>query len=778
MLLAAVCLLVGQSAWADDVYSFTEGKWTEEEAVNWALTTGTASVSTCTVNDSKNLYFLSKNTSNSNHSEEYYFTRSIETTGTDTKLTLSANWFPGGASGGNKRIASLAFGDIAFKFQGQEGICYVSIGGVDTQLGNKSTDWRDKGWTISATINQTTKVITYNITINGSNFTGYKKIDGDLSAYTSIVIGLSGEVNWAMSQTLKALTISEETASSTSHTYTINAVDDNSTKIQTISSSTAIEDDICNVYIPKCVKDGSGKFYVLDDASNANLSEYKASYLMSTTDATKEIKYTLDESIVGFLESGTNVTQDKSNLSNLSSGNSAHVNSGKTSSIATVGAGIYSFEAYLYERGDRGLYLRDGGNSDASSNIIVNQSVNRNSAAGLYKINFTLDSEKSLSLSGFTTSGDKPSYNQSAGFDYVIIRKISDATGEIVGDVNYTTNYFNAWNTLPIWINAGETAYYKFVNYNNTASANLYENWYLFGATEASENVVIFGPNHSNTATNATYSSKPTFTMADLNGATVELTTTLTKDGETYTLTTTGVTTKADGTTLSPNLVYTQTGLTSSKLKLYVSVEKSWLELLEQAVKKPIGTYGYATFSSTNAVNVDVEGLEAYVVTGKNENGSSITTEKITGDVAANTGLILKGNAGTYSLPVVTSGTTYDKSSEPKNYLFACDGTRSTVDAAEEGTNYVLSVQSDKVVFAPIGTTPAPVKAGQAALWLQETGNAKALALSFGDDVTGIDAVSTVEPQGSKTYYNLQGQRVSEPKQGIYVVDGKKVLVK
>lgn len=197
-----------------------------------------------------------------------------------------------------------------------------------------------------------------------------------------------------------------------------------------------------------------------------------------------------------------------------------------------------------------------------------------------------------------------------------------------------------------------------------------------------------------------------------------------------------------------------------------------------KSVPATITQYGYATFSSTYPVNVDVDGLEAYIVTGKSESGSSIITEKIEGDVAANAGLILKGNAGTYSLPVVASGTTYDKSSEHKNYLFACDGTHSTVDAADEGTNYVLSVQNNKVVFAPIGETSAPIKKGQAALWLPASGNAKALTLSFGDDVTGIEAVSTVEPQDAKTYYNLQGQRVSEPKQGIYVVDGKKVLVK
>lgn len=189
-----------------------------------------------------------------------------------------------------------------------------------------------------------------------------------------------------------------------------------------------------------------------------------------------------------------------------------------------------------------------------------------------------------------------------------------------------------------------------------------------------------------------------------------------------------------------------------------------------------ISSYGYATFSSTNPVNVDVNGLEAYIVTDKN--GNSIITEKITGDVAANTGLILKGSEGEYSLPVVASGTTYDQTSDPKNYLFACNGSYSTVPAADEGTNYVLTVQNEKVVFAPIINTPASVKAGQAALWLPASiTQAKALTLSFADDVTGINSVSTKKPQAGKIYYNLQGQRVSKPNHGIYMVEGKKVFV-
>ena len=197
-------------------------------------------------------------------------------------------------------------------------------------------------------------------------------------------------------------------------------------------------------------------------------------------------------------------------------------------------------------------------------------------------------------------------------------------------------------------------------------------------------------------------------------------------------------------------------------------------------VSATITSYGYASFSSTYALDfTSVNNVEAYIAAVNN--GSSISMQKVTGKVAANTGLILKstnGGAADVTIPVTAeTGTSYNTETNPTNYLFAINSDYD-LKKSNNGTNYVLSVQDKKVVFAPIGTTSAPVKAGQAALWLPASGSAKALALSFGDNVTGIEAVSTVEPQGAKTYYNLQGQRVSEPKQGIYVVDGKKVLVK
>ena len=46
-------------------------------------------------------------------------------------------------------------------------------------------------------------------------------------------------------------------------------------------------------------------------------------------------------------------------------------------------------------------------------------------------------------------------------------------------------------------------------------------------------------------------------------------------------------------------------------------------------------------------------------------------------------------------------------------------------------------------------------------------------------DTTGITGIDATEKSGSKTYYNLSGQKVEKPlKSGIYIVNGQKVYVK
>ena len=48
--------------------------------------------------------------------------------------------------------------------------------------------------------------------------------------------------------------------------------------------------------------------------------------------------------------------------------------------------------------------------------------------------------------------------------------------------------------------------------------------------------------------------------------------------------------------------------------------------------------------------------------------------------------------------------------------------------------------------------------------------------LGFGGDATGINEVKAVEAKGE--FFNLAGQRVAKPVKGLYIANGKKVIIK
>ena len=58
------------------------------------------------------------------------------------------------------------------------------------------------------------------------------------------------------------------------------------------------------------------------------------------------------------------------------------------------------------------------------------------------------------------------------------------------------------------------------------------------------------------------------------------------------------------------------------------------------------------------------------------------------------------------------------------------------------------------------------------------TSNARALALYFDGDATAIQTLEVKEEPVRTGIYNLQGQRVKTPGKGLYIIDGKKVIIK
>ena len=73
-----------------------------------------------------------------------------------------------------------------------------------------------------------------------------------------------------------------------------------------------------------------------------------------------------------------------------------------------------------------------------------------------------------------------------------------------------------------------------------------------------------------------------------------------------------------------------------------------------------------------------------------------------------------------------------------------------------------------------MGEAGAVVKTFHAYL---ESAGSDALSIAYDDETDGIHNVNRNESESSKCY-TLSGQQVKQPTRGLYIVNGKKVLVK
>ena len=104
-------------------------------------------------------------------------------------------------------------------------------------------------------------------------------------------------------------------------------------------------------------------------------------------------------------------------------------------------------------------------------------------------------------------------------------------------------------------------------------------------------------------------------------------------------------------------------------------------------------------------------------------------------------------------------------------------GTFSDITAPQGDNFYVLS--GNKLYY----TTGAEVKVGANKAYINKNlinkgGEAKAF-IDFDElEATGIDAVDTAKTLKGGKFYDLSGREVANPTRGLYIVNGKKVLIK
>jgi len=181
---------------------------------------------------------------------------------------------------------------------------------------------------------------------------------------------------------------------------------------------------------------------------------------------------------------------------------------------------------------------------------------------------------------------------------------------------------------------------------------------------------------------------------------------------------------------------------------------------------------GLATFACDNNLDyTNVSGLEAYIA--KNgENGTIALLKK--NKVPAGTGVLLRATDGGTSFNVPVASGDMDI---VEDNLFV-RGTGATV-ASEETVNsatkynYILNVVDNKLGFYKANNKTVATNRA----YLQTSVAAEArVDINFGEN-SGIVTVSR-EATASNRFYDLQGRSVMQPTKGLYIVNGKKVVVK
>lgn len=181
-----------------------------------------------------------------------------------------------------------------------------------------------------------------------------------------------------------------------------------------------------------------------------------------------------------------------------------------------------------------------------------------------------------------------------------------------------------------------------------------------------------------------------------------------------------------------------------------------------------VSAAGYATYATKNNVKVpEDENVEVMTVT-VNDDKTSITLNKIDAGtvIPANTGILVKAAQGNHDF-VVTS----DEGTKLENNSLVA----ATEPVTSDGAGYfALTQQSDGKVGFAVVANKVVIPAGKAYLSVPAAPNAKFFGLD--GEATGINSVKTAKADGA--YYTLEGVKTTKPVKGIYIHNGKKIVVK
>ena len=175
----------------------------------------------------------------------------------------------------------------------------------------------------------------------------------------------------------------------------------------------------------------------------------------------------------------------------------------------------------------------------------------------------------------------------------------------------------------------------------------------------------------------------------------------------------------------------------------------------------------YTTLTCASALDFTDSDLKAYIVKDVDVSDNKITMTQVN-KVPANTGLVIKAATpgDVVSVPVLIG----DPDDVSGNHMV---GSASSTTSTPENSGYILKDGA----FHPVSGGDLP--AGKA--YLKIDVSAPMLTLSFDEsETTGISTSlnDKADKINDQYIYNLNGQRVAQPTKGLYIVNGKKVIIK
>ena len=183
------------------------------------------------------------------------------------------------------------------------------------------------------------------------------------------------------------------------------------------------------------------------------------------------------------------------------------------------------------------------------------------------------------------------------------------------------------------------------------------------------------------------------------------------------------------------------------------------------------------------------EGVKAYVADENNLADGVITMTQLEDIIPAHTGAVLRGEADSYEfIPSISYGTPVEGNLLVGHEAANSEDTEENrlsvlISENPSASIYVLANDSEGAKFYK-KSADFTVKNNKAYLRIPNATLAQGLRIRFAGEEEGDGGTTSIDNEqltidnGQLTIYDLQGRRVLTPTKGMYIVNGKKIVIK